>query len=331
MFFSIIIPVYNIEKYINQCVDSVINQGFTDIEIILVDDGSTDGCSRICDDYAQLDSRIKVIHKINGGLSDARNAGISEASGKYVWFVDGDDWIAENALQILYKSIQSIEYEIVGFTFTKFDHEQREYSNPYSSQVISMTNGKDFMLKSNLFFPSAWTYIYKNTFLKDNKLTFKVGQLHEDDYFNLSCFDKINTIIKLPDSLYFYRIRAGSITSSIEVKNIESRINSYINLIDLTHSLKNLDSEFLNECTQIYQNELYNMCNLFFTSNLKIKDKFKKIKSIKDHTSLTNISSANLNLKSKLEYLLKKVYNKNLYIYFILVNTLFFAKRHLKL
>ena len=109
---SVIIPVYNVEKYINRCVDSVIHQSYTNLEIILVDDGSPDNCPTICDNYSKQDSRIKVIHKKNGGLSDARNVGIEHSKGKYITFIDSDDYISNDYVEILYKLITKYNSKI---------------------------------------------------------------------------------------------------------------------------------------------------------------------------------------------------------------------------
>ena len=103
---SVIVPIYNIERYINRCIDSILDQTYTLLEIILVDDGSTDNCSQICDDYAKKDQRIIVIHKKNSGLSDARNSGIEVAHGDYLMFVDGDDWIRKDMISLLIRSVQ---------------------------------------------------------------------------------------------------------------------------------------------------------------------------------------------------------------------------------
>ena len=102
---SVIVPIYKVEEYLHRCIDSIINQTYTNLEIILVDDGSPDNCPMICDEYAKKDSRIRVIHKKNGGLSDARNAGLEIATGEYIGFVDSDDWIHKDMYHILYKNI----------------------------------------------------------------------------------------------------------------------------------------------------------------------------------------------------------------------------------
>ena len=109
---SVIIPVYNVEKYLSDCVESVLRQTYTDLEIILVDDGSKDASGRICDDYAKQDLRVRVIHKQNGGLSSARNAGIESANGQYLYFLDSDDWIAENAIELLYEAIKNTQSDL---------------------------------------------------------------------------------------------------------------------------------------------------------------------------------------------------------------------------
>ena len=104
---SVIVPVYKVEKYIHKCVDSILNQTFTDFELILVDDGSPDNCGRICDEYAEKDSRVRVIHKKNGGVSDARNVGVVESKGDYISFVDPDDWIETNALEQIWNKAEA--------------------------------------------------------------------------------------------------------------------------------------------------------------------------------------------------------------------------------
>ena len=126
---SVIVPVYNVKKYINRCVDSIIHQSYKNLEIILVDDGSTDGSGFLCDNYKQVDSRIKVIHKENGGLSDARNAGLEIAVGKYVTFVDSDDWIRKDYAKLLLEAAQYGNTKISACAYIKTDKsiEQYEY------------------------------------------------------------------------------------------------------------------------------------------------------------------------------------------------------------
>ena len=109
---SVIVPIYNVEKYLARCVDSIVNQTYKNLEIILVDDGSPDRCPQMCDDYAEKDSRIKVVHKKNGGLSDARNAGMAVATGEYISFIDSDDWIETSMFELLLNNIFQYDCEI---------------------------------------------------------------------------------------------------------------------------------------------------------------------------------------------------------------------------
>lgn len=126
---SVIIPIYNVEKYLSDCVESVLKQTYTDLEIILVDDGSQDASGQICDDYAKQDSRVQVIHKKNGGLSSARNAGIDQATGQYFFFLDSDDWIAENALELLYKEIKSTGSDLALCNMQYVDEQGKNLEN----------------------------------------------------------------------------------------------------------------------------------------------------------------------------------------------------------
>ena len=133
---SIIVPIYNVELYLERCVESIINQTYKNLEIILVDDGSPDNCFAICDKYEKLDSRVKVIHKENGGLSDARNAGLDIAEGEFIVFVDSDDWLEQNALELLYEHVKGFNSDITMFKFKYFD--ESTYNSNEKSPVKSI-------------------------------------------------------------------------------------------------------------------------------------------------------------------------------------------------
>lgn len=132
---SIIIPIYNVEKYLNKCIDSILNQTYSDLEIILVDDGSTDKSSEICEYYKEIDNRIRVIHKKNGGLSEARNVGIDIAKGEYIAFLDSDDWADENLYKRLYQLSQKYSSDISMCSF-KWVQNEKEVLNKIDEEIV---------------------------------------------------------------------------------------------------------------------------------------------------------------------------------------------------
>ena len=212
MLFSIIVPIYNVEEYLERCVDSLINQTFKDIEIILVDDESPDNCPTMCDEYAQKESRIKVIHKKNGGLSDARNAGLEIAQGEYVMFVDSDDYITLEACEKFSKyALKNYDVLVGDAEVTGGSHEV-SYDKTLQNKVL---NGIEFLkqsLQMNKMPMAACLSIYRKDFLSENNLRFKFGILHEDEQFTPRAYLKATSVCYTGIKFYHYIIRDGSIT-----------------------------------------------------------------------------------------------------------------------
>lgn len=313
-FLSIIIPVYNVERYIHQCVKSVINQSFTTIEIILVNDGSTDSSGALCDEFLVLDQRIKVIHQKNAGLSAARNTGLANANGQYVWFVDSDDWIDEKAVSILNACANTSNCDVIAFSHVRYNEDENSYTNVFYQKEQLFLNGNDFINSTPFFFTSACTNIYSVSFLKKHDFKFKVGQLYEDDYFNLSIFNTLTSVIMLPDALYFYRIRRFSIITSNDLVNLINKIKSYLALIELCLSLKvsNLDDNFLDKQTWSYICALF---NLLTTLKMTFYQKSKFIKKLK--FILPHIVISPDDVRGNLW--IKKIYNTNIYFFYFYV------------
>ena len=226
--FSIIIPIYKVEQYLNECVDSILNQSFFDYEIILVDDGSPDNCPKICDDYASKHNFIKVIHKPNGGLSSARNAGIRVATGRYIIFMDSDDWwnpdVDVNSIlddvnnhpeteMFLFSSLDYVEGEGL---YKRTEHEQ--LSNIRTDSIDHYYS--DLLANGNLEVHAA-TKIIKREFLIENNLFFKEGITSEDNEWMLRLLRVLKSVKIIDYPLYMYRTgRVGSITNTIKRKNI---------------------------------------------------------------------------------------------------------------
>lgn len=213
MLFSIIVPIYNVEAYLDKCVSSIRNQTLSDLEIILVDDGSPDRCPQMCDDYSVVDSRIHVVHKVNGGLSDARNAGLEVAHGEYVLFVDSDDYIAPDTCERFSEWTKKGIDILIGDAILEGGFVNIGHIAP-SDEVYS---GQQYLLKSfqeQKDAPMAvWLNAYRRAFLEEHGLRFKYGILHEDEEFTPRAFMKAETVICTGIPFYHYVIRGGSIST----------------------------------------------------------------------------------------------------------------------
>lgn len=215
---SIIIPIYNVVDYLPATIDSTINQTESDIEIILVDDGSTDGSSEICDEYRKKDPRINVIHKENGGLSSARNAGIDKAIGDYIMFLDGDDYLASNAVKYLIDLQAKTEYslDLIQFRYKEIVKGEENITDNTQNEEVQFCKDKEKMFK-NLYemggvAASACTKMYHKRLFEN--LRFKEGIIHEDEYMITDILDRAENCLYVNRELYYYTMRPGSIVKS---------------------------------------------------------------------------------------------------------------------
>lgn len=216
---SIIIPIYNVEKYLRQCVDSVLCQTYFDLEIILVDDGSPDGCGPICDEYAEKDTRIKVIHKENGGLSDARNAGLEIAKGEYIYFLDSDDYIKKDAIKRLVSRIEEEKADLIYFDAETIveDFEDKDYYEDFIRKHTYKTADGASVIASHImhneYYSVVWALFLRADFIRENRLKFLKGIIHEDELFTPIAFIRAKNAAQLKEALYVRRLRADSIMS----------------------------------------------------------------------------------------------------------------------
>lgn len=227
---SFIIPVYNVAKYLHQCVRSILEQNYVNIEVILVDDGSKDESPAICDSFTEYDKRVKCIHKVNGGLSDARNVGLQAATGEYVAFVDGDDfWMSKDNLTELLKVVKQYpEVDFIGYN-CKYYYPETENSIPWVpySDELSKPVDKDSamieLVKSGTFPMSACLKIMKRDFLIDNKLFFVKGQIAEDIPWFINVLDSTKLCCFVNEYIYAYRQNVfGSISSNNNRRSFDS-------------------------------------------------------------------------------------------------------------
>lgn len=204
---SVIVPVYKVEPYLDRCVQSIVDQTYKALEIILVDDGSPDNCPAKCDAWAAKDSRIKVIHKKNGGLSDARNAGMAAAKGEYIAFVDSDDWIAPEMLERLFVAMQRDQSDIAACTAKMVwaDGKPDEFLTVQTNCVLDKLQAQTALLKETLLKHPVWYKLYRTELVKD--IPFEVGKYHEDVFWSYQAVGAAArvSVIDYPGYNYFQR------------------------------------------------------------------------------------------------------------------------------
>lgn len=213
---SIIVPVYNVQDYLEKCILSIINQTYKKLDIILVDDGSTDDSGIICDEYCKNDSRIRVIHQNNCGLSSARNAGIEIAYGDYIGFVDSDDYIDATMFEKLYFAAKknNAQISICNYFLINTENIKTKYKNTiiHKEKVFNNTVAIEQMCRGNLFQFHAWNKLYKKELFIGTR--FPLGKLFEDIFTTHKVMYKAEKVVVIPESLYFYVQRNGSILNS---------------------------------------------------------------------------------------------------------------------
>ena len=241
---SIIIPVYNVEPYLDRCVQSVLNQTLKEIEIILVDDESPDNCPTMCDEYARKDSRVKVIHKKNGGLGFARNSGLDVATGEYVAFVDSDDFIAPNMMEVLYNT--AIQYGADEVRSGVIFYENGKKTLRHDVDKITVFQGKeevkrfvfDYLgpapeeYRDCKYMMSVWLALHSRKVIEENHIRFTSERqtLSEDLVFGMEVFPKMNCIVCIPDCFYYYRKNPLSLSHHFSWKKYR-RQDTFFNAI----------------------------------------------------------------------------------------------------
>lgn len=207
---SVIVPVYNVEKYLHKCIDSIINQTYKNLEIILVDDGSTDESGKICDKYKEADNRITVIHKKNGGLSDARNAGLKAATGDFIAFADSDDWIDTNAYNEMITVLTDNNADISACNIAYIFEDKTEVPAVNISKNIFTAEEAIGQLICGIGFRAvAWNKLYRKSCI--NNMSFEAGKTHEDEFFTYKVLANAEKLVFINKPLYFYRQRSTSI------------------------------------------------------------------------------------------------------------------------
>ncbi len=303
--FSVIVPVYNVEKYLNECIDSIINQTYKNLELILVDDGSTDNSGVICDDYSAKDNRIKVVHKSNGGISSARNCGINNATGDYLIFVDSDDyWNDMDFLKTISAIIESKHSDVVLFNYKK--------SNLFSKKNIEIDNFSDKnlqlrnLISNSLIESQAWTKVVKNELFKKYNLYFIEKIYSEDIDWTARIILYSNSFFYYNTFQYVYRTNPNSVTKNIGKKNIVDLKNQIIRIVELSKTIEFEDyyKWYMNYCA--YQYITFLNCVASIDKNVDVNFEIDEMKNY------SYLLTYNVNSKVKIVSKFNKVFGYKL-------------------
>lgn len=279
--FSVIIPVYNVEMYLEECIKSVICQTYKNYEIILVDDGSTDYSGKICDKYSEKYDFITTIHKKNGGLSSARNEGIRNAKAEYILFLDSDDyWDDCNALSRFENILRCKNVDVLIFGSKKYYEESRKFEK-IKIGVSNLTNLQE-MIKYTAYKASACNKIIKSSLIKDKKMLFPLNTLSEDITWCMNLIQSCNSFYYLDEPVYVYRQRKGSITHSKNIQHIMDIFSQCLNGIETykNSSKKDLVYSFLD---YEYCTALFLSTEKAFCSNEEINNNIENCKLLLDY------------------------------------------------
>lgn len=237
MLISIIVPIYNVERYLPTCVESLVNQTYQNIEIVLVDDGSPDNCPALCDEYAQIDNRVRVIHKANGGLSDARNAGLVEASGEYILFVDSDDYIESDTCERFAERITDGVDILIGDAIVEGGKCNLKHIEPSETVVYTGVDYLKHAMQECKAPMAVWLNVYRREFLLEHSLYFKKGILHEDEQFTPRVLMSARSVVVTGIVFYHYVIRDNSIMSRKDKRqNAENMLSTMYEFDELLRS-----------------------------------------------------------------------------------------------
>lgn len=278
---SVIVPVYNVEKYLERCVKSIAAQTYNDLEILLIDDGSTDKSGKMCDDFQQTDSRIKVFHKQNGGLSDARNYGIEHSAGEFISFVDSDDYIDEKMLETLHRLITENDADLaVCSAMDVFEGKEVTQVKEIKEFNLNKVESYKYMLRGDGI-PSACNKLYKRQTVGD--VRFPVGKLYEDGFFTPQILKRVEKTAVTSKPMYYYFRRADSITTKPFRKGDLDVIEAYDKCVK---QVKELCPEALPYAEFRYRNAYFNVLDkMLMRDDCKEIPEYKQVvKYLKKHT-----------------------------------------------
>lgn len=286
---SVIVPIYKVEQYLEKCVNSIKNQTYKNLEIILVDDGSPDNCPALCDSLAKTDNRIKVIHKTNGGLSDARNVGFSSSTGKYISFVDSDDYLNTNFIETLYNNLINTDADMSICSFLKVqENENIDNLIVENAEIFEFDDSNKFEQlygPYKLEFVTAWGKLYKREIFE--KIKYPVGKINEDEFVCHHILSLCKKICYTDSKYYYYLQRQNSIMNQ---KYTEKNFNAFEGLYDRFLFFKENYPKLSLEALYAYLFTIMNKYNRFEQNCRKILMKNFKTTTIENKDLIKQLS-----------------------------------------
>ena len=291
---SIIVPIYNVERYLDKCINTIVSQTYTNLEIILVDDGSPDNCPAICDEWAKKDSRIKVVHKQNQGLGMARNTGIEHATGKYICFFDSDDYIADTLVEKCIDAYNKHNADLVWYSMTDVDENGQVFStalgnddrvytgDDVKTQLLPQLMSHDYRNGNPANFAfSAWSGMFSLDIIRKNNLTFPSERviISEDTYFLLEYYFYTNRVVALDDILYFHYINTSSLTTTYKADRHQKNTYFYDEAVKLIEKY-GYSSEINTRLCMLYHSFTLATLKMIVASDLSARDKRTKCAEI---------------------------------------------------
>ena len=304
---SIIIPVYNVEQYLQNCVQSVITQTYQDLQVILVNDGSTDSSGILCDQLAQQDSRIQVVHKQNGGLSDARNAGLKVATGDYVAFLDSDDvYLHNDGLEQLMALAQIEQPDVLLFQAVDVYPHHQTARKAYDENYMATHTGAEVfaqLVRTQSFNMSACFQLIRRELLESHQLYFEKGLLSEDVDWSLRLWQHVSKVRAINLPLYGYQHREGSISTTYTIRNLRSYEHIFAKFVQLYNErVVDAHTELYWKTVMGYLAQMYTSC-LYAYGQIARKDRSEAYAILKCYTTLLEYS---ISIKSERVILLKR-------------------------
>lgn len=320
---SVIVPIYKVEEYLDRCVESIINQTYKNLEIILVDDGSPDNCPKMCDEWAKKDKRIKVVHKKNGGLSDARNAGLDKATGKFVGFVDSDDYIEPAMYETLYNKISKDKSDMAMCNITKVYSDRKVKVHEKNLLKVNASNIFEYYVTHNYslqgdelltdnIMASVWRVLYRTSSIGDLKFD---NYFCEDIIFNSKLIKPSFKISAVEDYFYNYVQRGGSILSSLTEAKIKAKIE-FIRVISSVLREKLSKLYFESYMFYLYKALYIEVLNTQNNALLKILQNDEFVNKLRTKTNYKSHNKLTTSFKTKLSSFL--IYHKLYWVYKII-------------